>query len=190
MSSAPNETSKTIQPTVTALLGKWKRSHRRAGPFRLVDVIGRYSKPRHPEKTLEELQHTLKLATRGDVLAQSPKVQLLQRPIARRLGSQKIAELVAEYESGRTTIQLMGTYQLSKTSVLKLLNANGVEMRRQPPTTDQVEQVVALYNSGKSLAAIERETDIPRESIRRALMDAGIELRQRGGSRPKSPPAL
>lgn len=156
----------------------------------MVDVIGRYSKPRHPEKTLEELQHTLKLATGGDVLAQRPKVQVLQRPIARRLGSEKIAELAADYRSGQTTIQLMETYQLSKTSVLKLLRANGVEMRRQPQTTNQVERTVALYKSGKSLAAIERETDIPRETIRRALIEAGVELRARGGSKPKSSPAL
>ncbi len=156
----------------------------------LVDVIGRYSKPRHPEKTLEELQRILKLATRGDALTQKPKIQVLQRPIARRLGSEKIAELVADYGSGQTTIQLMETYQLSKTSVLKLLSANGVEMRRQPPTTDQVARVAALYSSGKSLAAIEREADTPRESIRRALIDAGVELRQRGGSRSKNPPAL
>lgn len=153
-------------------------------------MICNYSKNCYPDKSLEELEHTLKLATRGDVLTQSPKAQLLQPPIARRLGSQKIAELVAEYESGRTTVQLMETYKLSKTSVLKLLNANGVEMRRQPPTTEQVAEAAALYSSGKSLAAIERETDIPRESIRRALIKAGVELRQRGGSRPKSPPDL
>lgn len=159
-------------------------------PARFVDVIGRYSKPRHPEKTLEELQHTLKLATRGDVLTQSSQVQILQRPIARRLGREKIAELVADYRSGQTTIQLMETYQLSKPSVLKLLNANGVEMRRQPATSKQVERIVALYSSGKSLAAIERETNIPRETIRRALIDAGVQLRQRGGSRPKSSPSL
>ena len=159
----------------------------------MVDVIGRYSKPKHPEKTLDELKHILVLAnsgTRDSTITTKSKNQILQRPIATRLGPHAILQLVGDYISGQTTIQLMETYKLSKTSVLKLLRANGVEMRRQPPTSNQVERVVALYNSGKSLAAIERETDIPRETIRRALIDAGGQLRQRGGSRPKSSPDL
>jgi hypothetical protein len=80
----------------------------------------------------------------------------------------------------------METYTLSKTSVLKLLKANGVTMRRQPLTDEQLQQTAKLYNTGRSLAAIESELNIPKESIRRALIEEGIKLRPRGGSKAKS----
>jgi hypothetical protein len=80
----------------------------------------------------------------------------------------------------------METYALSKTSVLKLLKANGVVIRRQPLTEEQLQQTAKLYNTGRSLAAIESELDIPKESIRRALIAGGIDLRPRGSSKAKS----
>ncbi len=159
----------------------------------LVAVIGRYSKPIHPEKSLDQLKHILVLAksgTRDSTITTKSKIQILQRPIASRLGPYAILQLVADYRSGQTTIQLMETYQLSKTSVLKLLRASGVEMRRQPLPTEQVKRAVDLYTNGSSLTALESVIGAPRESIRRALIDAGIQLRGRGGSKPKSSPAL
>ena len=123
-------------------------------------------------------------------LTQRSMVQLRTRDIIKRLGSERIAKLVVDYQSGISTNKLMTIYSLSKTSVLKLLRQNGVTMRRQPPTTDQVKRTVALYSSGKSLAAIEEELDVPRESLRRALLDDGVQLRPRGGSKSKGSPAL
>lgn len=38
----------------------------------------------------------------------------------------------------------MMTYGLSKTSVIQLLEANGVELRRQPPTSEQIAEAVRI----------------------------------------------
>ena len=97
-----------------------------------------------------------------------------------RLGIEQIEQLVADYESGIDTTELMVTYQLSKSSVLKLLASRGVAMRHQSMTDEQISSAVALYEEGRSLIAIVKELTIPRETIRRALIDAGVTLRKRG----------
>jgi hypothetical protein len=147
----------------------------------LVDVIGRYSKPRPREKDLDKLQHLLERATRNPN-AQPATTDAKIRNITRRLGHERIKELVADYDSNLTTITLMSKYQLSKTSVIYLLEANGVTLRRQGLTEDQVATAVSLYKD-HSLTELTRQLRLPRESIRRALIDAGVEMRSRGGTK-------
>lgn len=149
-----------------------------------VEVIGRYSNPRGLEKTLETLQSLLGRATRSPSARAEP-IQAKVRSVVRRLGQERVDELVADYEQGRTTTELTGVYGLSKASVIQLLERNGITLRRQPPTREQVTRSVELYEAGHSLAAIERIVQVPRESIRRALIDAGVTMRPRGGRRSR-----
>lgn len=148
----------------------------------LVGLIGRYSKPRGLEKDLDQLQHLLERAKRNSN-ALSPTAAAKVRNITRRLGNERIMELVADYEAGLTTIALMAKYELSKTSVIHLLEANGTTLRRQGLNEGQIAVAVALYESRHSLGEITTQLQLPRESIRRALIDAGVTMRSRG--RPK-----
>jgi hypothetical protein len=66
---------------------------------------------------------------------------------------------------GRTTTDLTNVYVLSKASVIHLLEANGVTLRRQALTRNQVERIVELYQAGHSLAAIGRVPQhLPRQA--------------------------
>lgn len=107
------------------------------------------------------------------------------RKIVRRLGRERIDQLVNDYEQGRTTIELMAVYGLSKASVIHLLEVNGVALRRQPLAREQLQGAIRLYEDGHSLAAIEKITNVPRESIRRGLIEAGETIRPRGGSKTR-----
>jgi len=131
------------------------------------------------------LQHLLDLATHHPAVHSKPTPTNV-RNVTRRLGLGTINQLVAEYVGGIETTDLTVKYGLSKTSVLKLLDSNGVSMRRQPLTEEQVTDASVLYESGKSLTAIVEQLDLPRESIRRALIDAGITMRRRGGAQARS----
>jgi hypothetical protein len=69
---------------------------------------------------LEELTHLVARARENsNRKVDQPKHFI--RDLKRRLGPAKIDELVAAYQSGQTTSQLMATYNLSKQGVLKLL---------------------------------------------------------------------
>jgi uncharacterized protein (DUF433 family) len=108
------------------------------------------------------------------------------RNIVRRLGRERIDQLVADYELGRTTIELMADYGLSKTSVIHLLEANEVALRRQPLTREQLDAAICLYQEGHALVAIEKIINVSRESIRRGLIEASVTMRPRGGSRARA----
>ena len=108
------------------------------------------------------------------------------RNVVRRLGQATINQLVADYEGGAETTTLTNSYGLSKSSVIELLENNGVVLRRQPLTEDQVAEAIWLYEHNHSLTSITEKLGLPRESIRRALVGAGVVMRARGGARTQS----
>jgi hypothetical protein len=93
---------------------------------------------------------------------------------------------VVDYEQGKTTIELMDEYGLSKASVIHLLETNEVALRRQPLTQEQRDAAICLYNEGHSLVEIEKIIHVSRESLRRGLIEAGTKMRSRGGSRSQT----
>lgn len=128
----------------------------------MAGVICNYSKNSHPNKSLEELQRLLEMTQKTtDQLPKSSELHV--RDISRRLGQDTIDQLVEGYKSGVDTTRLMATYQLSKSSVLKLLALRDVTMRRQPMTAEQIETVVSLYSHGRFLTALAGELKVPRE---------------------------
>lgn len=95
----------------------------------------------------------------------------------RRLGPEIIAQLAADYESGRSTTWLMQTYGLGKGTVLGLLEEYGVQLRNQGVPPDQLDEIIRLYRSGLSLAKVAASFGCSAETARRALMAAGVRLR-------------
>lgn len=93
-----------------------------------------------------------------------------------------IAEIVAKYRDGATTPTLCVEYLLSKGGLLKLLRDEGVQLRCQPLTAEQVEEASKMYVGGTSLATIATHLDVSYNGVRQALIRAGVERRPRGGS--------
>jgi hypothetical protein len=62
--------------------------------------------------------------------------------VHRRLGSDVIAHLIADYEAGQPATALMDTYGLGEGTVLRLLREQGVEIRHQSLTPDQLAEAV------------------------------------------------
>jgi len=114
----------------------------------------------------------------------------VSRSLRRRLEPALVKQIATEYESGATTPSLCGTYGLSKTGILRLLRDEGVAMRRQPLTRDQVEVARKLYEHGHPIATIASRLDTSYNNVRQRLIKEGVQLRPRGGSyrRPGSRP--
>lgn len=144
--------------------------------FLVVGTVASYSHLTYPEKTLEELQRILAAKPRPST---SPLPQSVDpiRDVARRLGDKKVNQLVAAYQSGTHTTELMAEYGISKSAVLRILKQHHIPMRRQPMTTQKVAKASQLYKAGKSLAQVGKELDIPKQSVRNALLQAGVRLR-------------
>jgi hypothetical protein len=98
-----------------------------------------------------------------------------------RLGPEGVAQLVADYQAGIPTTQLMKLYGLGKGAVLRLLEANDVPRRRQGLTAGQAHEAVLLYQQGWSSLKIGQHFGKDHGVVLRALKRAGIERRDSHG---------
>ena len=78
----------------------------------------------------------------------------------------------------------MERYGLSKTAVLKILRDNGVKMRRQALTQEQLGVARRRYElDGWPITNVATDIGASYETTRLALIHAGVQMRGRGGSR-------
>ena len=91
------------------------------------------------------------------------------------------AQLVADYEAGMPSTQLVVTYGLGKGSVLKLLDEAGVQMRNRGLPKDKLEKAAKLYRDGWSLARVGKQFGCSPDTLRLALANHGVQIRPRKG---------
>jgi DNA-binding CsgD family transcriptional regulator len=132
-----------------------------------VELLGRYSKT-HPLPTIR---------TSGSRVTQTAKRQV--HAVRKRLKRNAIEQLVADYEAGHSTIELMRIYGISKGAVLNLLEQHEVNMRGQGVRAERLQEAIELYSSGLSLKTVAAQLDCSAETLRQALLRAGVTLRAR-----------
>ena len=99
-----------------------------------------------------------------------------------RLGDEARAAVIERYEAGETTTALAQAYGVAKSTILGILRANSVVVRRQPLTGEQVSEAARLYNSGLSLSQVAARLEVNQETMRVAIVAAGATLRPPTGS--------
>lgn len=85
--------------------------------------------------------------------------------------------MIERYEAGETTTALAQAYGVAKSTILGILRANSVVVRRQPLTAEQVSEAAGLYESGLSLSQVAKRTGVNQETMRVAILKAGVGLR-------------
>jgi len=151
-------------------------------------VIGRHANPVHPEKSVEELEILVTRLRRLQSRRPAPSPTVPHSPL-QRLTVAQLTNLVDAYNSGTSTNALAAAYGMSKGSVLKLLAQQHVDMRRQPPTLEQVEKAAALYSQGNSIATVATKLGLSQTAVRNHLRKHGVAFRPRGGSGRAQPNA-
>ena len=94
-----------------------------------------------------------------------------------RLGQHAIASLLAAYEDGATAAQLMATYGLGKSTVLRVLRSHGVQIRNQGLADTDLSSAVSLYEAGWSTKRIGERFGCDAETVRQRLKDQGVRIR-------------
>ncbi|WP_442921809.1 helix-turn-helix domain-containing protein [Microbacterium sp. ZOR0019] len=94
-----------------------------------------------------------------------------------RLSDADRAAVVTRYEAGETSTALASEYGVAKSTILGILRANAVVVRRQPLTPEQVSEAARLYGSGLSLSQVATQLDVNQETTRVAILGAGVTLR-------------
>ncbi|MFZ1301666.1 MAG: hypothetical protein WAQ27_03805 [Candidatus Microsaccharimonas sp.] len=90
--------------------------------------------------------------------------------------------MAERYGAGETTTALAQEYGVAKSTIIGILRARNVVMRRQPLTTEQVSEAARLYKSGLSLSQVAERLRINQETMRTAILAAGVVLRAPTGA--------
>ena len=134
----------------------------------LVGLIGLYSNLSFPHVSGEKLVRALKAARAGK--RATPQHHI--RDVERRLGAEKIAQIVAEYEAGESTRALETKYGVGKTAIVSLLRKQNVTIRNQPIEPELVERALELRAAGMGYKSIAKQLGVPKESMRQAMLRA------------------
>lgn len=99
----------------------------------------------------------------------------------KRLKPQDIAGIVAGYQGGQNTTKLAEQFKVSRRTISKVLNREGVTLRARPLTERQIDQAALLYEAGLSLAKIGRVIGARPRTIQLRLRERGVVLRDTHG---------
>ena len=83
----------------------------------------------------------------------------------RVLTAEDTADIVARYQAGETTQQVGTRYGISKTRVASILRVQGISIRRQGLTDEQVSEAATLYVNGMSLACLGSRLDVSHTTV-------------------------
>ena len=143
-----------------------------------MDLIRSYSNKTHLKLRYADLR---KLIQQAEPRPPEPPRTTHRRK--RRLSKPEIDQIIAKYQSGASTNQLMIEHHLAKRTISALLRARGAKLRRQGLTDDQAREAANLYIAGRSLAWIANHFGgISPTTVARALRRQGLSLRSRPGS--------
>ncbi len=82
-------------------------------------------------------------------------VRQLQRPYERIFAPEEIQKMVDAYQSGKTSIELGVEYKCSKTTIVKLLRQQGVEVRKDKARAKIDDEVVInMYQKMSTVAQL------------------------------------
>ena len=134
-----------------------------------MDLLGRYSNrtswikriPSPPKVAIRNRSTTVR--TRG--------------PVARKLSSQQVTELVKAYQEGQTVYALADQFGIHRTTVSAHLHRRGVSLRRPGLAPDDIVLAERLYAEGWSLARIGNRLDADAHTVRRVLKAGGVRMR-------------
>lgn len=145
---------------------------------RLVEVLRRYSRSTYHLILPDLADLGPSKSGRTSHSSTSPYVPIRGR---QRLDPASIQQLATDYLDGTPTTQLIIKYHLGKGTVLRLLASEGVQMRRQSLTPEQILEGAQLYGSGLSLAQVGQQLGCDHCTVWRALRVAGIPMRDTHG---------
>lgn len=121
------------------------------------------------------------VANRPDTsLDTTPRNAEIKRPHRKwnRLSDTARADVASRYSAGEDSTALAKEYGVAKSTILSILRAHSVVVRRRPLTKQQVSEAARLYEAGSSLSQVAEVLKVNQETMRMAIIKAGVVLRE------------
>ena len=101
-----------------------------------------------------------------------------------RLSAQQREQLVAEYVSGASMVELAMRWGLHRTTVAEHLHRAGITIRQRGIPLDRLDEAIRLYVEGWSCQRLGERFDCDDETVRQTLKRLGVQLRKPWERRP------
>ncbi|MFB2556784.1 hypothetical protein [Herbiconiux liangxiaofengii] len=143
----------------------------------LAAALNRFASPEAGEKTLEELNALFCLVSSSENVrpVTTPKIH----DAARRLGAERVSELVAKYEAGAPAQTLANEFNIGSSTVLRLVRTAGGRVRRHGVEDEVRDEARRLYESGLSVQKVADRLGLTQSTTLRTLTRAGVTMRMR-----------
>lgn len=89
--------------------------------------------------------------------------------------------MIERYEAGESSTTLADEYGVAKSTILGILRAANVVVRRQSLDEAIVAEAVRLYEVGLSLSQVAAQLEVNQETMRVAILKHGVRLRPPSG---------
>lgn len=155
------------------------------GLEQLVEVLGRFARPQHPEKSLAELQRLLE-----DVQNAEPRPERTTRKRAvkteQRVGDDRISLLLSHYAQGGSAQAVGREFEVSAATVMRLVRKHGLEINSRLPSPEVVAEAAELYASGFTVRELADQFGTSKPTMLRQLKKVGTVMRP---AKPRGPRA-
>lgn len=142
-----------------------------------MELLGIYSKQIDLRNRLVRLERDAAKSTERD----QPVTPRQPFKLARRLTDEDRAAIVKRYQDGATAEAVGQQYEISKASVLRILDEAGVKRRLQRMDEAEVAEAMRLYTTGLSLAHVGERLGRDASTVHKALKRAGFTMRDSHG---------
>jgi hypothetical protein len=143
----------------------------------LVEVLRRYSGHPTVTKQLLEAHSYAQTVTIRKCRASRP-VLPPPRKLSQRLPEELIEQLGADYIAGASTRKIASQYKIAKTSVIRLLEKQGIVRPRSRITDEQVSEALGLFRAGLSVKAASLKLGIATTTLVSAFRSRGLPTRR------------
>jgi|GEM_PF-1910319 len=114
------------------------------------------------------------ISDNGEIVAK--QIQQIQK----HLSGEEIAQLIADYQSGKSTNQLAHEYGCNRHTIANQLKKHGIKVSRSKIRSGEaVHRIIALYENGKLIAEIAKQYEVSESAINRLLHENGVRIRSR-----------
>ena len=132
-----------------------------------MDLLGWYSNTKLPEPLLRVLEDPLAVF---ELAAETEKQEKRRaRRLQRRLRPEEVQELIMRYEDGESAKRLGARFGIHPTTVATHLKRNGVRVRRQKLTNEDIAELRKLRQQGWTYVALALKFEVNRETVRKLL---------------------
>jgi len=116
----------------------------------LVELLGRYSNIPQPLLSGQPAHALLSIKRPKPVDSPAPRIHALDR----RLSPELLQRFLGDYQAGISANRLAARYQLSRSSIRRLLRESEVPRRYQVMTEHEADQAAELYQAGLTISDV------------------------------------